>query len=168
MKSLLPGNCRSCLCGTAMSNYTAVTALFTEILKPERDLLSLSRWSDQLFEECPWLSLALGSRDAWTKVNGCSHRLSSAFFGEVFTGKLYRFGSLFPRRMGRYLQENNLFWGLSVPALPAEPGAVAEYAVMDDLKWDPRRTWLVQIVPVAGELMIYLSTSLFFFVCFLL
>lgn len=91
-----------------------------------------------------------------------------AFFGEVFTGKRYTFGSLLPWRMGRYLQENNLFWGLSVPALPAEPGAVVEHTVMEGLKRDPRRRQLVQIVPVAGELMIYLSTSLFFFVCFLL
>lgn len=80
MKSSLPANCRSCLCGTEMSNYAAVTASFTELLKPEGDLFSLSRWSDRL-EECPRLSLALGSGRGWRKGNGCSRRLSSAGLG---------------------------------------------------------------------------------------
>lgn len=62
--------------------------------------------------------------------------------------------------VGRYLQGNDLVRGSSVPALPAEPGAAAEYAVVEGLGRDRRRRRLVQIAPVAGELMIYLSTSL--------
>lgn len=49
-------------------------------------------------------------------------------------GRRYSFGSLLPWRMERYLQENNLFCGLSVPALPAEPGAFSEYTDMEGLK----------------------------------
>jgi len=83
--------------------------------------------------------------------------------------------------LGRFLQESNADLAASFPGewgdtcrkiicsgagLPAEPGAVAEYAVREGLKWDLRGGRLVQIVPVAGELMIYLSTSLFFFCLF--
>lgn len=94
--------------------------------------------------------------------------MSSAFLREVFTGKRYRFGSLLWRMEG-YLQENNLFSGLSVPVLPAEPGAFLEYTVMEGLKY--KICGGCNSAPLAGELMIYLSTllfSLFVFCCFFL
>lgn len=156
MKSSLPGNCRSYLCASVMSNYTAVTALFTERLKPAgRDLFSLLWQNDQQFEECPWRSLSLRSRRAWEEVNGPWHCVPSAFLREVFTGRRCRFGSLL-WRMERYLQENNLFRGFSVPVLPAEPGAFWEYTVKGGLRY--KICGGCNLPPVAGELMIYWST----------